>query len=134
MELIKDIADWIAAESINFVASIFPLLMLGLLGLYLLWMLVGYLRVSQVGIHDGREPRTAVALPSGEAPQLETAPGMPYCPFDRLQYPIGATFCTQCERDLVIDCTNCGATLNAGASSCYRCGTPTGVVEPARLS
>ena len=133
MDLIRDIADWVAAESINFLATVFPLLMLGLLGLYLLWLLIGYLRVSQVGIHEGREARTVVALPSGETPRLEAARGAPYCPFDGLQYPLGARFCTQCERDLLLDCSNCGATLNAGAASCYRCGTPTGAAEPARL-
>ena len=133
MDLIRDVADWIAAESINFVATAFPLLMLGLLGLYLLWLLVGYLRVSQVGIHEGREARTAIALPSGEAPQLTTAQGAPYCPVDRLQFPPGATFCTQCERDLALDCTQCGATLTASAASCYRCGTPTGAAESSRL-
>lgn len=133
MDLIRDVADWIAAESINFLASVFPLLMLGLLGLYLLWLLIGYLRVSQVGIHEGREGRAAVALPSGDAPRLEATRGAPYCPFDGLQYPAGATFCAQCERDLVLDCTTCGATLNASVASCYRCGTPTAVAEAPRL-
>jgi hypothetical protein len=152
MDFLRDVTNWIAADSLNFLAGIFPLLMLGLLGLYLLWLIVGYLRVSQVGIHDGREARRVVALPprsapagelpggevpdgeapaEGAAPALETVAGAPYCPFDGLQYPAGATFCTQCERDLVLDCTNCGATQNASNASCYRCGTPTSVANSA---
>jgi hypothetical protein len=143
MDFLRDVTNWIAADSLNFLAGIFPLLMLGLLGLYLLWLVLGYLRVSQVGIHDGREGRRVVALSSAgqasggessaiEAPALETARGAPYCPVDGLRYPLGATFCTKCERDLVLDCSNCGATLNASSASCYRCGTPTGVADSAR--
>ncbi|MBW3612955.1 MAG: hypothetical protein KY392_03735, partial [Chloroflexi bacterium] len=126
----------------NVVATLFPLLMLGLLGLYLLWLLVGYLRVSQVGIHEGREGREAIPLvrpaqtpeleTTSEPARLETAPGAPYCPVDGLQYPAGARYCTQCERDLVLDCSNCGATVNASEASCYRCGTPTATAEGAR--
>ena len=50
-------------------------------------------------------------------------------PFDGLQYPLGARFCTACERDLLLDCVNCGATLAASDASCYRCGTPTGAAR-----
>lgn len=142
MDFIREVADWVANETINVVATLFPLLMLGLLGLYLLWLVVGYLRVSQVGIHEGREGREAVALPrptetaqletTAEPARLETAPGAPYCPVDGLQYPAGARYCTQCERDLVLDCSNCGATVNASEASCYRCGTPTATAEGTR--
>ncbi len=148
MDFLRDVTNWIAADSLNFLAGIFPLLMLGLLGLYLLWLIIGYLRVSQVGLHDGREARQVVALPPSaaageptgtdlavaEAPALETTAGAPYCPVDRLGYPLGATFCTKCERDLVIDCANCGATLSAASASCYRCGTPTGIADSARTA
>ncbi len=148
MDFLRDVTNWIAADSLNFLAGIFPLLMLGLLGLYLLWLVIGYLRVSQVGMHEGREARHVVALPPtapagepngtdltvAEAPALETTAGTPYCPVDRLGYPLGATFCAKCERDLVLDCTNCGATLSATSASCYRCGTPTGIADPARTA
>ena len=40
-------------------------------------------------------------------------------------------FCAKCERDLSLDCVNCGATLTAGDASCYRCGTRTGVAGDA---
>jgi hypothetical protein len=145
MDLIRDVADWIASETINFAATYFPLLMLGLVGLYLLWLVIGYLRVSQVGVHEAHEAREVVALPrpaeaaepaaletAEEPARLEAEPGLPYCAVDGLQYPAGARYCTQCERDLVLDCTSCGATVNAAETSCYRCGTPTATAEHAR--
>lgn len=138
MEILRDWIEWFATEPLNFGAGLFPLLMLGLVGLYVLWLLVGYLRVSQIGIEEAHERREVVALPRGEAEEdepverLEATPGAPYCPVDGLQYPTGARYCTQCERDLVLDCANCGATVNATETSCYRCGTPTGAAESAR--
>lgn len=132
MELIRDIADWIAGGWGDRLGLFFPMLMVGLLGLYLLWLVIGYLRVSQVGLGEERRSRSVVALPSGEA--AERPRGAPYCSFDSLQYPIGARFCTSCERDLMLDCVNCGATLSAADASCYRCGTPTGVSDVALLS
>jgi hypothetical protein len=133
MELIRDIIEWVSSESLGAIATLFPWLLVGLVGLYLLWLLVGYLRVSQVGIADGHAPAPVVALPppSGEdTPGLGAAPrGVPYCTFDGLQYPLGATFCTKCERDLTLDCVNCGATLTASDASCYRCGTRTGTAD-----
>jgi hypothetical protein len=135
MELIRDAIEWFANEFGTVLGTTFPFLLIGLVGLYILWLVIGYLRVSQVGRDEGREARHAVALPTGDQAQLEEAPrGLPYCPVDSLQFPAGATFCTQCERDLVLDCTNCGATLTAGDASCYRCGTPTGATDRALLS
>ena len=128
MELIRDVADWIATGWGDRLAILFPLAIFGLLGLYVLWLVIGYLRVSQVGLDEGHghAQRAVAALPTGaDAP--EHPRGVPYCGFDGLQYPLGARFCTSCERDLLLDCTNCGATLSAGDSSCYRCGTRTGV-------
>ncbi len=127
MELIRDVIEWIGTQTVSTAATLFPLAAIGLLGLYVLWLVVGYLRVSQVGLGDRPEGRV-VALP---APAEDEAPadhprGVPYCAADALQYPLGARFCAKCERDLLLDCTNCGATLSAGDASCYRCGTRTG--------
>ncbi len=134
MDLIRDVADWIATDWGNRLGIFFPLVLAGLLGLYLLWLIVGYLRVSQVGVAERAPGEPAVALPSGSAAEAADLPrGVPYCAFDRLQFPIGARFCTQCERDLSLDCANCGATLSAGDASCYRCGTRTGVADTALL-
>ena len=131
MDLIRDVADWLATGWGDRLGIFFPLVLVGLLGLYLLWLVIGYLRVSQVGIADRAASQPVVALPSAgdELPR-----GVPYCPYDRLQFPLGARFCTSCERDLSLDCTNCGATLSGGDASCYRCGTATGVGDTAVLS
>jgi hypothetical protein len=133
MEFIRDAIEWVANETLGFGAGLFPFLMLGLVGLYVLWLVLGYLRVSQVGIDEGRERQQVIALPSDQDAEadVERPRGVPVCPVDGLQYPAGARFCTRCERDLVIDCANCGATLNAADASCYRCGTPTGSSQPA---
>jgi hypothetical protein len=130
MELIRDLIEWFANDIATAGATLFPYLMVGLVGLYVLWLVIGYLRVSQVGIGEGHGSRQVLALPSGESAEADRRPGMPYCAIDGLQYPAGARFCTQCERDLNLDCATCGATLSAADTSCYRCGTPTGSAEP----
>ena len=128
MEQIKDFIEFLAEDLAQIGANLFPYAALGLLGLYVLWLVIGYLRVSQVGLDEVHAPQAVAALPSG-ADASEHPRGVPYCSFDGLQYPLGARFCTSCERDLSLDCTNCGATLSAGDSSCYRCGTRTGVAD-----
>lgn len=125
MDLIRDITDWLSTGWGDRLGLLFPLAVLGLLGLYVLWLIIGYLRVSQVGLAERSGPQEVVALPSG-TDASDRPRGVPYCSFDGLQYPAGARFCTSCERDLLLDCANCGATLAAGDASCYRCGTRTG--------
>ena len=63
MELIRDIIEWIGNEPVPTLAGLFPYLVVGLLGLYMLWLLIGYLRVSQVGVADAHVAQPAVALP-----------------------------------------------------------------------
>jgi double zinc ribbon protein len=133
MELIRDIIEWIASDSATTVITLGPYLLVGLVGLYVLWLVVGYLRVSQVGLGDGHAPRQVLELPSG-TDAAEHPRGVPYCAFDGLQYPADARFCTRCERDLSYDCVTCGATLRAGEASCYRCGTRTGAAETSSLT
>ena len=128
METIRDFIEWFSSETLSAFATIFPYLLFGLVGLYLLWILIGYLRVSQVGL-DAR-PQPVVPLPPAPDPAALPRPrGVPYCPFDGLMYPLGGTFCAACERDLLLDCVNDGATVAASEAFCYRCGTPTGAVE-----
>ncbi|MGI8657612.1 MAG: double zinc ribbon domain-containing protein [Candidatus Limnocylindria bacterium] len=133
MDMIRDITNWMVTGWGDRLGLFFPLAIAGLLALYVLWLVIGYLRVSQVGVGERSTGEHAVALPSGG--QADEMPrGVPYCAFDRLQYPSGARFCTQCERDLTLDCQNCGATLSASDASCYRCGTRTGVADTALLT
>jgi hypothetical protein len=135
MDLIRDVADWLATGWGDRLGIFFPLVLLGVLGLYVLWLIIGYLRVSQVGINDRPADQTVVALPSSAGTEAVEHPrGVPYCHFDHLVFPAGARFCTNCERDLSVDCANCGATISASSASCYRCGTRTGVADTALLS
>jgi hypothetical protein len=135
MEAIRDFIEWIGNDSGSALATIFPYLLVGLAALWLLWLVVGYLRVSQVGLADDHAIGTAAQLSGGTDEEQTSIPrGVPYCAVDRLEFPAGARFCTTCERDLSLDCTNCGATLRAGEASCYRCGTPTGAAKAALLS
>lgn len=133
MDLIRDLIEWFANDIGSTAATLFPFAVVGLLGLYVLWLVVGYLRVSQVGLADAGGPRAAVPLPGGTE-AAERPAGVPYCAFDGLQYPSGALFCAACERDLALDCVSCGATLRAGDASCYRCGTPTAAADTALLA
>lgn len=128
MEFIRDFTEWFSTDIAEVGATLFPYAALGLLGLYLLWLVIGYLRVSQVGLTDNVTPQPVLALTSAE--ESSRPRGVPYCSFDGLQYPLGARYCTSCERDLLLDCDTCGATLFAGDASCFRCGTRTGAAEP----
>ena len=50
MELIRDVIEFIASGLGGLVSTLAPYGFIGLIGLYLLWLVIGYLRVSQVGI------------------------------------------------------------------------------------
>lgn len=126
MEVIREAIEWLGNEAGAFIFTMGPYVLVALVAVYVLWLLVGYLRVSQVGLGEGRGTQAVVSLHLGELRTKQPAPGAPYCAADELQYPVGATYCTACERDLQIRCAGCGATVNASEASCYRCGTPTG--------
>ena len=49
-------------------------------------------------------------------------PGEPYCAFDRLVYPFGATRCATCGRDLAVICPKCGTGRQAFVDTCGTCG------------
>ena len=129
MQLIVDVIEWVANDSGTALATLFPYLLLGLAGLYVLWLVVGYLRVSQVAIQqDGPGTQAIVTGPAAPAGALAEAPrGVPYCPVDGLQYPAGARFCVQDESELLLACATCGTVVRAADEACYRCGTPTAV-------
>ena len=131
MDLIREIIEWVADDSAGFVAGLLPYGLLGLAALYALWLVIGYLRVSQVGIDAESVVHPVLRLPRAPDGAIEAPRGVPYCPVDGLQYPPGARFCTECEADLVLSCANCGATIRAGDESCYRCGTRATMVTAA---
>ena len=121
MDAIKQAIEWVSTSVGSLGATLFPFAMLGLLGLYLLWLVLGYLRVAQVGVERATAP--AIRLPMAPDGAFEAGRGVPYCPVDGLQYPAGARFCPACESDLLVSCANCTATVRAADESCYRCGT-----------
>jgi hypothetical protein len=123
MDAIRQFIEWVADDSAGFVATLLPYGLLGLAALYVLWLVVGYLRVSQVSIEANAVVHPTLRLPRAPDGEIEAPRGVPYCTVDGLQYPPGARFCTQCEADLALSCDNCGATIRAADESCYRCGT-----------
>jgi hypothetical protein len=125
MDLITNAIEWVANDSGTALATLAPYGLLGLAGLYVLWLIVGWLRVSQVAIEqDGPGTRAVALLPrTPEGAATTPPPGVPYCPVDGLQYPPGARFCVQDESELLVACASCGATIRAADDSCYRCGT-----------
>jgi hypothetical protein len=133
MEGIKKFIESLAVDWGDRLGVAFPLLLAGLVALYLAYLILGYLRVSQVAIEaEASTARPVLPIAASTNAAIEAPPrGVPYCSYDGLQYPPGARFCTVCERDLSYDCTNCGTTLRAADESCYRCGTPTAIAEPA---
>ncbi len=131
MEAIRDFIEWISTDTINATATLAPYGLLGLAGLYVLWLLIGYLRVSQLSIREESMARETLALPRADDGRVEAPRGVPYCPVDGLQYPAGARFCTRCEADLVVACANCGTSIQAADESCYHCGTRATMALPA---
>jgi hypothetical protein len=123
MDLIRSVLDFISTGLGGLGATLAPFAFIGLVGLYLLWVVIGYLRVSQVGVHAESATLPAIQLPRAPDGAIDVPRGVAYCPNDGLRYPGGARFCTQCEADLLVSCANCGATIRAAAESCYRCGT-----------
>jgi hypothetical protein len=131
MEAIRDFIEWASTDTINAVATLAPWGLLGLGALYVLWLVIGYLRVSQLSIAEQSAARPALLLPRAEDGRLEAPRGVPYCPVDGLQYPPGARFCTRCEADLMVACANCGTAIRAADESCFHCGTRATMALPA---
>jgi hypothetical protein len=116
--------EWVANDLGSAVATIFPFLLAGLVGLYLLSVVLGYLRVSRAAYAPATElAGQAVRLPVAPDGAVEPRRGVPYCPTCKLEYPPGALFCARCEGDLTVECANCGAAVAASDDRCYRCGT-----------
>ncbi|MGH2462308.1 MAG: double zinc ribbon domain-containing protein [Candidatus Limnocylindria bacterium] len=97
-----------------------PLALIGALGLYVAWLLIGYLRASQAGIEADAVVGEAIPLDSAQPVALPA--GAPYCLVDGLVHPVGAEYCARCEADLARDCATCGTTIRASDAVCYSCG------------
>ena len=98
-----------------------PLALVGAVGLYVAWLLIGYLRASQQGIEA--DAVVGEALVPDPAMPMASRGGAPYCPVDGLVHPTGAAYCARCEADLARDCTTCGTTIRAADAVCFNCGT-----------
>jgi hypothetical protein len=131
MQAIRDLIEWFADDIAGAIATLLPYMLLGLSALYVAWLVIGYLRVSQVSINAESVVQPTLRLPRAPDGAIEAPRGVPYCPVDGLQYPPGARFCTHCEADLAVSCANCGATIRAADESCYRCGTHATMVATA---
>jgi hypothetical protein len=131
IDAIVDFIEWVADDSAQVLATATPYLLLALSALYVAWLVIGYLRVSQVSIQTESAVQPTLRLPRAPDGAIEAPRGVPYCPVDGLQYPPGARFCTQDETELALSCANCGATIRAADESCYRCGTRATMALPA---
>jgi hypothetical protein len=97
-----------------------PLALVAAVGLYMLYLLIGYLRASNTGIEA--EAVVGEAIPLEAEPQAGLPAGAPYCPVDGLVHPPGAVYCVRCEADLARDCATCGTTIRAVDAICFNCG------------
>ena len=98
-----------------------PLALVAALGLFVVYLLIGYLRASQRGIEA--EAVAGEVLPPESAASATLPAGAPYCPVDGLVHPPGAAYCIRCEADLARDCATCGTTIRAVDAVCFSCGT-----------
>jgi hypothetical protein len=122
--------------------------LVGLLPVFLLVGVVGpILTLLALGwfIYVVARPRERIAFvePAATPAQIvDGAPaypaGEPYCGFDRLVYPAGASRCSRCERDLAVICPKCGTGRPAQLDTCGTCGLILKInpraVAPARVA
>ena len=116
---LKSLIESLATGWAERLTILVPLALVGALGLFVAWLLIGYLRASQQGIEA--EAVTGEAVAAESAPPA-LASGAPYCPVDGLVHPPGAAYCVRCEADLVRDCATCGTTIRAADAVCFNCG------------
>ena len=99
------------------------LLLIGVVGPIVTLLILGWF------IYVVRAPRSRI-------PYVEPAPvraalvdgvpvypaGEPYCVFDQLVMPPGATTCPTCGRELAVRCPKCGVGRPAHLDTCAQCG------------
>jgi hypothetical protein len=103
-------------------AILVPLAFLGLIALYVAYLVMGYLKASHVGL-EAEAVTGEITLPPAAGTDVTVTADGPRCPVDGLRYPRGAVFCLRCEADLVQDCPECGTTVSAADATCFSCGT-----------
>jgi hypothetical protein len=118
---LKSLIESLATGWAERLTILVPLALIGALGLFVAWLLIGYLRASQKGIEA--EAVTGEAIAPDPASSVALPAGAPYCPVDGLVHPAGAAYCVRCEADLAKDCATCGTTIRAMDAVCFNCGT-----------
>jgi hypothetical protein len=121
MEQIKELIESLATGWGERLTILVPLALIGAVGLYVAYLLLGYLRATQQGI-EADAVTGEVLVPDPSAPGAAPA-GAPYCPVDGLVHPPGAVYCVRCEADLARDCPTCGTRIGAVDAVCFSCGT-----------
>jgi len=76
MDLIRQFIEFLATGLGGLLATLAPFGFIGLVGLYLLWLVIGYLRVSQVGIQAEAATLPAIPLPRTPEGVIEAPAGM----------------------------------------------------------
>lgn len=98
------------------------LLLIGVVGPIVSLLVFGWF------IYVVRAPRARLAVNEGPlAARLEDGrpvfpAGEPYCLYDQLVYPSGATRCDRCHRELLVRCPKCAAGRSAAIITCGNCG------------
>ena len=87
MDAIKKFIESLAVDWGDRLGVAFPILLAGVVALYLVWVVLGYLRVSQVAIEaDAAAPRPVLRIAGDSEAAVEAPPrGVPYCAYDGLQ-------------------------------------------------
>ena len=97
-------------------------LLIGVVGPIVTLLFIGWL------FYVVRAPRAKLTVAEGPVRALmeDGRPiypaGEPYCSYDQLVYPFGATRCDVCHRDLLVRCPKCAAGRSASITTCGNCG------------
>ena len=119
---LKQLIESLATGWAERLTILVPLALVAAVGLYMLYLLIGYLRASNTGIEA--EAVAGEVIPLEAETRAGLASGAPFCPVDGLVHPLGAVYCVRCEADLSRDCATCGTTIRAVDAICFNCGAP----------
>ena len=78
MEAIRDLIEWAADDIAGVVATLLPFLLLGLAGLYILWLVIGYLRVSQISVNEQSVVQPTLRLPRAPDGAIRSGPRLDF--------------------------------------------------------